>query len=226
MNSLLKNSHRILARVTPGIYSSETRRNLSNYVPYVVKRDPQGGGMVMDIFSRLQSERIVMVSGTITDATSSVVTAQLLFLESENPEKPIQMYINSPGGSVTAGLAIYDTMRYIKPDVHTLVLGQACSMGALLLAAGDRRISLPHARIMVHQPSGGFEGTARDMFIQTNEILRLRDRINNIFVKHTKQSLQEIEKTMERDHWMDAEEGLKFGIIDEIVVNRGEEQKK
>ena len=181
--------------------------------------------MVMDIFSRLQSERIVMISGAISDATSSVVTAQLLFLESENPEKPIQLYINSPGGSVTAGLAIYDTMQYIKPDVHTLVLGQACSMGALLLAGGDRRIALPHARIMIHQPSGGFEGTAGDMFIQTKEILRLRDRINHIFVKHTKQSLAEIEKAMERDHWMDTEEGLKFGIIDEVVVNRDDVKK-
>ena len=174
----------------------------------------------MDIFSRLQAERVIMISGPISDATSSVITAQLLFLESENPERPIQIYINSPGGSVTAGLAIYDTMRYIKPDVHTLVLGQACSMGALLLAGGDRRIALPHARIMVHQPSGGFEGTAGDMHIQTKEILRLRDRINKIFAQHTKQPLSEIEKVMERDHWMDAEEGLKFGIIDEIVEKR------
>jgi ATP-dependent Clp protease, protease subunit len=198
---------------------------MSNYVPYVVKRDPQGGGMVMDIFSRLQAERVVMISGPISDATSSVITAQLLFLESENPEKPVQMYINSPGGSVTAGLAIYDTMRYIKPDVHTLVLGQACSMGALLLAGGDKRIALPNARIMIHQPSGGFEGTAADMFLQTKEILRLRERLNQILAHHTKQSVSEIEKVMERDHWMDAEEGRKFGIIDEIVVSREDSSK-
>lgn len=195
-------------------------RRLSNYVPYVVKRDPQGGGMVMDIFSRLQDERVIMISGGISDSTSSVICAQLLFLESENPERPIQLYINSPGGSVTAGLAIYDTMRYIKPDIHTLVLGQACSMGALLLCGGDKRIALPHARIMVHQPSGGFEGTAADMHLQTKEILRLRDRINKIFAFHTKQPLSEIEKSMERDNWMDAEEGLKYGIIDEIVEKR------
>jgi ATP-dependent Clp protease protease subunit len=201
------------------------RRSLSNYVPYVVKRDPQGGGMVMDIFSRLQAERVVMISGAVTDATASVITAQLLFLESENPEKPIQMYINSPGGSVTAGLAIYDTMRYVKPDVHTLVLGQACSMGAFLLAGGDKRIALPNARIMIHQPSGGFEGTAADMYLQTKEILRLRERLNSILAHHTKQPISEIEKVIERDHWMDAEEGKKFGIIDEIVTNREDIKK-
>jgi len=174
----------------------------------------------MDIYSRLLDDRVVMVSGGINDEVSSLVTAQLLFLEADNPQRPIQMYINSPGGEVAAGLAIYDTMRYVSPDVHTLVIGQACSMGALLLAAGDKRIALPHSRIMVHQPSGGVTGTAHDMHIQTKEILRVRDRVNKIFARHCKQPIEEIEKYMDRDYWMDPQEGLKFGIIDEIVLSR------
>lgn len=178
------------------------------------------GERAMDIYSRLLDDRIVMVSGEIGDAVSCVVTAQLLFLESENPEKPIQMYINSPGGSVTSGLAIYDTMRYIKPQVHTVVLGQACSMGALLLAAGDKRVALPHSRVMIHQPSGGMAGTAENMAIVTKEIIRMREAINLIFAKHTKQTLKTIETSMERDFYMDANAALKFGIIDEVVEKR------
>jgi ATP-dependent Clp protease protease subunit len=191
-----------------------------HYVPYVVRRNSQGSEIVMDIFSRLLDERIVMLSGSVNDTSASLITSQLLFLESENPNKPIYLYINSPGGSVASGLAIYDTMRFIKPSVHTLVLGQACSMGALLLAAGDKRSALPNARIMVHQPSGGASGTAEEMHIHTREILRLRERINEIFAFHTKQPLSVIEKSMERDHFMDAEEGIKYGIIDEIVSKR------
>jgi ATP-dependent Clp protease protease subunit len=173
----------------------------------------------MDIYSRMLDERIIMVSGEIEEDTSAIV-AQLLYLESENPEKPIHMYINSPGGSVTGGLAIYDTIRFVKPPVHTLVLGQACSMGALLLCAGHKRISLPHSRIMVHQPSGGARGTAENMHIHTREILRIRERINHIFASHCKRPLEEIEKSMEKDNFMDAKEALTYGIIDEIVDKR------
>lgn len=198
------------------------RRSLvrNYYVPYVVTRQPNGSERVMDIFSRLLDDRVILVSGPVGEAMASTVTAQLLLLESENPEKPVQLYINSPGGSVTAGLAIYDTMNFIKPDVNTVVLGQASSMGALLLAAGVKRIALPNARIMVHQPSGGTSGTAADMFIHTKEILRIKERCNKIMAHHTGQPLEEIEKYMEKDYFMDAEEGLKFGIIDEIVEKR------
>jgi len=194
------------------------RESIRRYtVPIVTSKR---GDSVTDIYSRLLDERVVMISGPIDDKTASVVTAQLLFLESENPEKPIQVYINSPGGEVAAGLGIYDTMKYVRPEIRTLVLGQACSMGALLLAAGDRRIALPNARIMIHQPSGGAQGTAGDIFIQTKEIMRIRDRVNEIFAASCKQPISEIEKCMERDYWMDAQEGLKFGIIDEIVERR------
>ncbi|KAH9251367.1 ATP-dependent Clp endopeptidase, proteolytic subunit ClpP [Batrachochytrium salamandrivorans] len=190
------------------------------YVPYVVKRSAQGGERVMDIYSRMLEERIVMIGGEVEEDTSAIV-CQLLYLEAENPEKPIHLYINSPGGSVTGGLAIYDTIRFIKPEVHTLVVGQACSMGSLLLACGHKRTALPNARIMVHQPSGGVRGTAENMLLHTNEIIRVRARVNAIFAEHCNKPLAEIEDAMSRDHFMDAKEALKFGIIDEIVTRRG-----
>lgn len=188
-------------------------------MPYVVKRSAQGGERVMDIYSRMLEERIIMIGGEVEEDTSAIVS-QLLFLEAENPEKPIHLYINSPGGSVTGGLAIYDTVRFIKPEVHTLVVGQACSMGALLLACGHKRVALPNARIMVHQPSGGARGTAENMLLHTNEIIRIRTRLNQIFSEHCHKPIKEIEDAMSRDHFMDAKEALEFGIIDEIVEKR------
>ena len=153
---------------------------------------------------------------------ASVIVAQLLFLESENPDKPISMYINSPGGVVTAGMSIYDTMQYIKPEIHTLCVGQACSMGSLLLTAGDKRYITPNARVMIHQPSGGASGQATDIEIHTKEILDLKKRLNNVYVKHTGQKLAVIEKAMERDNFMSAEKAKEFGLVDEIVEQRGD----
>jgi len=193
----------------------------SALVPMVVEQTSRGE-RAFDIYSRLLKERIIFIVGPIDDAVSSVVCAQLLFLESENPKQDISMYINSPGGVVTSGLAIYDTMEYIRPDVSTVCIGQAASMGSLLLTAGaaGKRYSLPHSRIMTHQPSGGFSGQASDIEIHAREILNLRERLNGIYVKHTGKTLKDIEKIMDRDTFMAPEEALKLGLIDEVVDKR------
>ena len=192
-------------------------------VPMVIEQTPKGERS-FDIFSRLLKERIIFLNGEVNDTMSSLVVAQLLFLESENPEKDIFMYINSPGGVVTSGLAIYDTMQYIRPKVSTICMGQACSMGSLLLTAGAKglRYSLPNSRIMIHQPSGGYQGQATDIEIHTKEILDIKKRLNNIYVKHTGQKLKDVEKNMERDNFMSPEKALEFGIIDKIITSRNE----
>ncbi len=199
----------------------------ANLVPMVVETTSRGE-RAYDIYSRLLKERIVFVTGQVEDYMASLIVAQLLFLESENPDKDIYMYINSPGGVVTSGLSMYDTMQYIKPDVNTLCIGQACSMGSLLLAAGaaGKRFSTPHSRIMIHQPSGGAQGQAADIEIQAKEILDLRKRLNQIYVKHTGQKLAAIEKAMDRDNFMDPETAKKFGLIDEIVESRADVKGK
>ena len=190
-------------------------------VPMVVDQTPRGE-RAYDIYSRLLKERIVFLTGPVNDEVASLICAQFLFLESENPDKDISFYINSPGGVVTAGMSIYDTMQYIKPDVSTVCLGQAASMGSLLLCAGTKgkRIALPNSRIMLHQPSGGAQGQASDIEIHAQEILRMRKKLNSIYVKHTGQKLKTIETTLDRDHFMTPEETLKFGLIDKIVANR------
>jgi len=190
-------------------------------VPVVVEQTSRGERS-FDIFSRLLRERIVFVTGPVEDNMASLIVAQLLFLESENPSKPISMYINSPGGVVTAGMAIHDTMQYIKPRVSTVCVGQAASMGSFLLAAGEpgMRIALPNARIMVHQPSGGAQGMASDIEIQAKEILRIRARMNDLYVKYTGQSLTEIERALDRDTFLEAEEARKFGIVDKVFESR------
>jgi ATP-dependent Clp protease protease subunit len=192
-------------------------------IPVVVEQSSRGERS-FDIYSRLLRERIIFVTGQIEDHMASVIVAQLLFLESENPSKDISMYINSPGGVVTAGLSIFDTMQYIKPKVSTVCIGQACSMGSFLLAAGEpgMRIALPSARIMIHQPSGGAQGMASDIEIQAREILRIRARMNSLYVKFTGKSLEEIEAAMDRDTFLEAEEALKFGLIDKVVDRRPE----
>ncbi|QJC27757.1 ATP-dependent Clp protease proteolytic subunit [Anaplasma platys] len=197
-----------------------------NLVPMVVEQTSRGE-RAYDIYSRLLKERIVFVTGAIDDNMASLIVAQLVFLEAENPEKDISMYINSPGGVVTAGLSIYDTMQYIKPKVSTLCLGQAASMGSLLLCAGapDMRYALPNSRIMIHQPSGGFRGQATDVEIHAREILEIKKRLNEIFVKHTGKSLEEIENSMERDNFMVAAKAKDFGIIDRVIEKRGEHNK-
>ena len=190
-------------------------------VPMVVETTNRGE-RAYDIYSRLLKERIIFVTGGIEDTVSSLVCAQLLFLEADNPNKDIAFYINSPGGVVTSGLAIYDTMQYIRPDVSTVVIGQAASMGSLLLAAGvpGKRFALPNSRIMVHQPSGGVQGQATDIEIQAKEILALRARLNDIYVRHTGQDLEFIEEAMDRDKFLTPEEAKEFGLIDEVVENR------
>ncbi|MEO9463712.1 MAG: ATP-dependent Clp protease proteolytic subunit [Marinomonas sp.] len=182
------------------------------------------GERSFDIFSRLLRERIVFVTGQIEDGMASLITAQLLFLESENPSKPISMYINSPGGVVTAGLQIYDTMQYIKPRVSTVVMGQAASMGSFLLAAGEpgMRIALPNARVMIHQPSGGARGMASDIEIQAREILRIKSRMNDLYVKFTGKKLKEVEAAMDRDTFLEADEAMKFGLVDKVFETRPE----
>ena len=192
-------------------------------VPVVVEQTSRGERS-FDIFSRILRERIVFVTGEIEDQMASLIVAQLLFLESENPSKDIAMYINSPGGVVTAGLAIYDTMQYIRPRVSTVCIGQAASMGSFLLAAGEpgMRIALPNARIMVHQPSGGARGMASDIEIQAREILRMRSRMNDLYVKFTGRTLEEIEKAMDRDTFLEADEALKFGLVDKVYESRPE----
>ena len=190
-------------------------------IPVVVEQSSRGERS-FDIYSRLLRERIIFVTGEVEDHMASVIIAQLLFLESENPSKDISMYINSPGGVVTAGLAIYDTMQYIRPRVSTVCIGQAASMGSFLLAAGEpgMRIALPNARVMVHQPSGGARGMASDIEIQAREILRIRKRMNDLYVKFTGRSLDEIEKAMDRDTFLEADEALKFGIVDKVFESR------
>ncbi len=202
---------------------------MNTLVPMVIEQTARGERS-FDIYSRLLKERIIFLSGPVNDYVSSLVCAQLLFLESENPKRDIFMYINSPGGVVTSGLAMYDTMQYIRPDVATVCMGQACSMGSLLLAAGaaGKRYSLPNSRIMVHQPSGGAQGQATDIEIQAKEILNLRIRLNEIYVKHTGQKLKAIEEALERDRFMNPAEAKTFGLIDQIVEKQpfGDEEKK
>jgi ATP-dependent Clp protease protease subunit len=190
-------------------------------VPMVVEQTSRGERS-FDIFSRLLKERIIFVSGPVHDGMSTLIVAQLLFLEAENPKKDISMYINSPGGVVTAGMAIYDTMQYIRPKISTLCVGQAASMGSLLLAAGDKgmRFALPNARVMVHQPSGGFSGQASDIALHAKEILELKDRLNKIYVKHCSQKLSTVEDALDRDNFMTAEEAKDWGLVDEIVKKR------
>jgi len=196
--------------------------HMNNLIPMVVEQSNRGE-RAYDIYSRLLKERIIFLVGAINDNVASLVTAQLLFLESENPKKEIFFYINSPGGLVTAGLGVYDTMQYIKPPVSTLCIGQASSMGSFLLAAGEKgkRFSLPNSRIMVHQPSAGFEGQATDIEIHANEILSLKKRLNEIYAKHTGRSVDEIKKALERDKFMTPEDAKSFGLIDKVVSKRG-----
>ncbi|MBU77941.1 MAG: ATP-dependent Clp endopeptidase proteolytic subunit ClpP [Candidatus Thioglobus sp.] len=190
-------------------------------IPMVVE-DSGRGERAYDIYSRLLKERVVFLVGPVEDYTANVVVAQLLFLESENPEKDIHLYINSPGGSVSSGLAIYDTMQFIKPDISTLCIGQAASMGALLLCAGakKKRFALPHARVMIHQPLGGFSGQASDIDIHAQEILKTRDRLNTILKNHTGQNIKTIQKDTDRDYFMSASESAKYGIIDKVLTKR------
>ena len=194
---------------------------MSNLVPMVVEQSSKGE-RAYDIYSRLLKERIIFLTGQINDNVASLVTAQLLFLEAEDPKKEIYLYINSPGGLVTAGLGIYDTMQYIKPDISTLCIGQAASMGSFLLAAGTKgkRFSLPNSRIMVHQPSAGFQGQATDIEIHANEVLSLKKRLNEIYSKHTGKSVDEIKSALERDNFMTADVAQSFGLIDEVVEKR------
>ena len=192
-----------------------------NLVPMVVEQSSRGE-RAYDIFSRLLKERIVFVNGPVHDGMSQLIVAQLLHLEAENPSKEIAMYINSPGGVVTAGLSIYDTMQYIRPEISTLVIGQAASMGSLLLCAGTegKRASLPNSSIMVHQPSGGFQGQATDIMIHAQETQKLKTRLNEIYVKHTGQTLKKVEAALERDNFMSPEEAKDWGLIDDIIANR------
>jgi len=201
--------------------SDPVETHMNTLVPMVVETTNRGE-RAYDIYSRLLKERIIFLTGPVHDAVASLVCAQLLFLESENPGKDIAFYINSPGGVVTSGLAIYDTMRYIRPDVSTVCIGQAASMGSLLLAAGSKgkRYALPNSRIMIHQPSGGAQGQAADIEIQAREILALRHRLNMIYADHTGQDLSLIEEAVDRDRYMTPEEALGFGIIDEVVISR------
>lgn len=204
--------------ITPTSFHSRRSYGL---IPMVIEQTARGE-RAYDIFSRLLKERIICINGVIEDDTAAVVVAQLLFLESENPAKPINLYINSPGGVVTAGLAIYDTMQYIRSPVSTFCMGQAASMGSLLLTAGAKgeRRSLPNARIMIHQPSGGASGQASDIAIQAKEILLTRDRLNNLYAKHTGQSIDKIAKCMERDMFMSPEEAKEFGLVDAVIEQR------
>jgi len=195
--------------------------NMNNLIPMVVEQTNRGE-RAYDIYSRLLKERIIFLTGPVNDSVASVITAQLLFLESENPKKEISFYINSPGGLVTSGLGIYDTIQYIKPPVSTLCIGQASSMGSFLLAAGEKgkRFSLPNSRIMVHQPSAGYQGQATDIEIHAKEILSLKERLNKIYAKHTKKNETEIKKALERDNFMTPNEAKDFGLIDQVVEKR------
>jgi len=201
--------------------NKKIEEHMSNLIPMVVEQSNRGE-RAYDIYSRLLKERIIFLVGPVNDNVSTLITAQLLFLESENPKKEISFYINSPGGLVTSGMGIYDTMQYIKPPVSTLCIGQASSMGSFLLAAGEKgkRFSLPNSRIMVHQPSAGYQGQATDIEIHAKEILALKDRLNKIYSKHTKKSELEIKKALERDNFMTPSEAKEFGLIDEVVEKR------
>ena len=201
--------------------SEKILEQMNTLIPMVVEQSSRGE-RAYDIYSRLLKERIVFVVGPINDSVASLVTAQLLFLESEDPKKEISLYVNSPGGLVTAGLGIYDTMQYIKPEISTLCIGQAASMGSFLLAAGTKgkRYSLPNSRIMVHQPSAGFQGQATDIEIHANEVLSLKKRLNEIYSKHTNKSVDEIKSALERDNFMTADAAKVFGLIDEVVEKR------
>ena len=192
-----------------------------NFIPMVVEQTGRGE-RAYDIYSRLLKERIVFLGSVVTDEVANVITAQLLFLESEDPEREIFFYINSPGGSVTAGLAIYDTMQYVRPQISTLCVGQAASMAAVLLAAGakGKRFALPHSRIMIHQPLGGFEGQATDIEIHAREILRMREELNNILMKHTGQSLKKIEKDTDRDMFLTGKQAQEYGLVDDVIAAR------
>ena len=205
---------------------------MNTLVPMVVEQSARGERS-FDIYSRLLRERIIFLTGEVNDYVSSLICAQLLFLESENPSKDISFYINSPGGVVTAGMAMYDTMQYIKPDVSTVCIGQACSMGSLLLASGakGKRFILPNARVMVHQPSGGAQGQATDIQIQADEIQKMKNNLNGIYVKHTGQKMDTVVAALERDNFMSADEAKKFGIVDEVVesharIDAGDDKKK
>ena len=199
----------------------ERAQQMNTLVPMVVEQSARGE-RAYDIYSRLLKERIIFISGPINDSVATLVVAQLLFLEAENPKKEISMYINSPGGVVTSGLSIYDTMQYIRPNISTLCIGQAASMGSLLLAAGHpgKRFSLPNSRIMLHQPSGGFQGQASDIALHAEEILNLKKRLNAIYVKHCKQKLSKVETALDRDNFLTADGAKNWGIIDEIVESR------
>ena len=201
--------------------STKISEHMNTLIPMVVEQSSKGE-RAYDIYSRLLKERIIFLTGPINDNVASLVTAQMLFLESENPKKEIYLYINSPGGLVTAGLGIYDTMQYVKPDISTLCIGQAASMGSFLLAAGTKgkRFSLPNSRIMVHQPSAGFQGQATDIEIHANEVLALKKRLNEIYSKHTGKSTEDIKKALERDNFMTPESAKEFGLIDEVVEKR------
>ena len=201
--------------------TTKLSEHMSNLVPMVVEQSSKGE-RAYDIYSRLLKERIIFLTGQINDNVASLVTAQLLFLEAEDPKKEIYLYINSPGGLVTAGLGIYDTMQYVKPDISTLCIGQAASMGSFLLAAGTKgkRFSLPNSRIMVHQPSAGFQGQATDIEIHANEVLSLKKRLNQIYSKHTGKSEDEIKSALERDNFMTAQDAKQFGLIDQVVEKR------
>ena len=201
--------------------TTKLSEQMSNLVPMVVEQSSKGE-RAYDIYSRLLKERIIFLTGQINDNVASLVTAQLLFLEAEDPKKEIYLYINSPGGLVTAGLGIYDTMQYVKPDISTLCIGQAASMGSFLLAAGTKgkRFSLPNSRIMVHQPSAGFQGQATDIEIHANEVLSLKKRLNEIYSKHTGKSVDEIKSALERDNFMTANVAQSFGLVDEVVEKR------
>ena len=201
--------------------TNKISEHMSTLVPMVVEQSSKGE-RAYDIYSRLLKERIIFLTGQINDNVASLVTAQLLFLEAEDPKKEIYLYINSPGGLVTAGLGIYDTMQYVKPDISTLCIGQAASMGSFLLSAGKKgkRFSLPNSRIMVHQPSAGFQGQATDIEIHANEVLSLKKRLNEIYSKHTGKSVEDIKSALERDNFMTADAAKSFGLIDEVVEKR------
>ncbi len=194
---------------------------MNSLVPMVVETTNRGE-RAYDIYSRLLKERIIFLTGPVHDDVASLICAQLLFLESENPDKDISFYINSPGGVVTAGLAIYDTMKYVRPEISTVCVGQAASMGSFLLSAGEKgkRYALPNSRVMIHQPSGGAQGQASDIEIQAREILKIRERLNNLYVEHTGQDIETIEKAMDRDNFMSADEAKEFGLVDEVVTER------
>jgi ATP-dependent Clp protease protease subunit len=197
-----------------------TPENLG-YIPMVIEQSGRGERSY-DIYSRLLKERVIFLVGPVNDMSANLVVAQLLFLEAENPDKDISLYINSPGGSVTAGMSIYDTMQFIKPDVSTLCIGQAASMGAFLLAAGakGKRFSLPNSRVMIHQPSGGFQGQSTDIQIHAKEIMYLREKLNSILASHTGRTTEEIDRDTERDNFMSAEESVKYGMIDKVIAKR------